>query len=179
MDIIEHLISEHRAVEDLAEQIRDADADVARRTMFDELEHELRVHMAVEEGWLDPIIRSTLGDDEADETETEHDVLRSALDTARPLVAESGFGAALDALDAAMRHHHEEEESDVFPVLQRDAADRLATLDPEALERQARGEAEDTRTYDELYAAAVEVDLTGRSTMTRDELARALEYETT
>jgi hypothetical protein len=78
-----------------------------------------------------------------------------------------------------VEHHAEEEESELFPKLREELGDaalkRLGTELAAAKERHEAGAATDGRSRDELYSLAQERDLPGRSSMTKEELAEALE----
>jgi len=200
MDVLEHLTQEHRQVEDLLQQLSEAD-EGQRPAIIDELERSLALHMAVEERHLYPIVEQVIDQETEDEAETEHDLAREGIAKLRAMADQPGFGAVVDMVAAGIKHHVEEEEGEIFPELRKKAADELAALDPEALEaevaadgaprggrRAANGTAngaakggsrpaagaDDEATRDELYEQAKEADIPGRSSMSKDELRRAL-----
>jgi hemerythrin superfamily protein len=168
MDVIEHLTEEHRKAEQLMERLGQSDPGPARDGIVDQLEEALAVHMAVEEQFLYPIVESALGSEETAEANAEHDLAREGLTIVRDMQAEAGFGAAVDMLKGGVAHHVHEEEGELFPRLRAVAADQLARLDPEKLEKVAGA------TRDQLYEAARNQDIEGRSTMTKSELAAAV-----
>ncbi|HKY16070.1 MAG TPA: hemerythrin domain-containing protein [Microthrixaceae bacterium] len=140
MDVLDHLVEEHRKVEALLKQLGDSDAGPGRERMLADLEEMLRIHMAVEEQFVYPIADDVLDDDDdVEEGENEHDLARDVIENARELVAEPGFGAAIEMLTAGLEHHHGEEERDMFPELHEKAAERIRDLgDPEVLEAKVR-----------------------------------------
>ena len=74
------------------------------------------------------------------------------------LVGQPGFGAAVAMLKAGIAHHVEEEETEVFPKL-----------------REALGYPAADATKRDLYKQAQAAGIEGRSTMTKDELADAVQ----
>ena len=98
-----------------------------------------------------------------------------------------GYDGKLAALIGELRHHVEEEETELLPVLSERASDEeRAELGTRFAEEtgQEFEDAEDLSTdrpagegvtRDELYRRAQEQDIPGRSSMSKDELAKALE----
>ncbi|MBI2704796.1 MAG: hemerythrin domain-containing protein [Actinobacteria bacterium] len=178
MDVIEHLIQEHRKAEQLMDRLQDTDPGTRRDQLVAELTDALATHMAIEEQYLYPIVSEVLGQKTETEAETEHGLARDGLAQLDELHAAPGFGAALDMVKAGIAHHVHEEEHEVFPQLLEKAAERLETLDPNELEAQVnKGRRPDVDlTKDELYRQAQAAEIPGRSAMTKDELAQAVAY---
>lgn len=168
MDLLDHLMKEHREAEDLIAKLEESDPGQRRKELVDELAHALHVHMEVEEQFLYPIVVEVIGQEEADEGNNEHDLAREGVEKLYELIDEPGFAAALDMVKAGIDHHVEDEEDGMFPELRQKAADRLAGLEPEKLEEMI------DLTKDQMYRQAKEAGIEGRSDMTRDELARAI-----
>lgn len=199
MDVLEHLMQEHRTAEDLLAQLARSDAGPQREQLLGELTDALTTHMAVEERFVYPLLAETVGNEESDEAETEHDLTREGLAQMQALVGVHGFGAAVAMVTAGIAHHVREEEQELFPQLRQQAGEQLAQLDPEELEAAVKrdgpnrtnrsrtrngtqhgngrngtqGDGDDA-TKEELYARAQEADIPGRSRMTKEELAAAL-----
>lgn len=175
-DVLDHLTEEHRKVEQLLARLKETDPGDERQRLFDELRSSLATHMAVEERFLYPILADVEDDEEAEDATDEHELARAGLEEAAKRLEEGAFAAAIDTLEAGIAHHVEEEESDQFPALREKAGDRIAALDPEELEAavESGGDAEG-KTRDELYEEAKEAGIEGRSSMTKDELADALD----
>jgi hypothetical protein len=117
------------------------------------------------------------------------------LQKVRNLTGSPHFDEAVNAFVAAVKHHVDEEENDVLPALQQavDAAtlerlgaafakDRATVLqragfdqgdDPSAVPGEDAADLTEA-TRDELYEMAKQADIPGRSSMNKDELARAL-----
>ena len=177
MDVLEHLIEEHRKAESLMAALVDSEPGPERESTLDELEEALSTHMAVEERFVYPIVVDTVGEEDEQGAENEHGLTRAGLAKARELVAEPGFAAAVEMLQAGIGHHVEEEEHEIFPQLREKAAAQIEQLgDPEQLEGQVRSGAasSDGPTKDELYQQAKDAGIEGRSTMSKDELSDAL-----
>ena len=133
MDVLEHLTEEHRKVEALLAQLKEAD-EGQRADLLDQLDEALGTHMAVEERFLYPIVAEVMGEEDAAEATDEHDLARDGLAAARERLEEGAFVAAIETLEAGIAHHVEEEESELFPKLREQAGDRIAQMDPEDLE---------------------------------------------
>lgn len=181
MDVTRLLESDHREVEDLFDRIDSAEG--AERTPFvEQLAVALRAHMKLEEGVVYPAMASVTGQGAVREGETEHDVARTTLAEVERLAPdEPGFGAAFEALKAAISHHVVEEEDEVFPQLRREGADTLARMaTPFMTKRLELGlpmPAEaiaKSATKDELVDEATNVGVTNAGSLTKDELAEAL-----
>lgn len=192
MDVLEHLEHEHREVERMLDELEDTEPGDDRAQLILDLEEALRLHMAVEEQHLYPIVADVMDEEHAVEAQVEHDLARDGLAKLKELAEEPGFGAAVDMLRAGIAHHVREEEDEIFPELRDRAGERIATMDPERLEEEsepvaaiddheppdtewARGRVPAGATRDELYERAKDADIPGRSSMTKDELARALQ----
>ena len=177
MDVLDHLIDEHRQVEVMLEKLAASEEGPSRETTLRELTTSLSTHMKVEERFVYPIVRDVVGEEDEQEAETEHGLTREGLTKLHQLVDAPGFGAAVDMITAGIKHHVDEEEKEIFPQLRDKAQDRLAELgDPDDLEQRVTsddGSAGPTKL--ELYEEAKEAGIVGRSTMSKDELAKALD----
>jgi hemerythrin superfamily protein len=97
-----------------------------------------------------------------------------------------GFGAQLEKFMQAVLHHAQEEESEILPALASAVdGDRLRELGLAFATRRAReltghgfgGNGASGKTREELYEEARELGVPGRSSMTKDELAREIQRE--
>jgi predicted kinase/hemerythrin-like domain-containing protein len=180
MDVIDHLTEEHRKVEGLLAELAESDPGRERQELLDDLESSLSTHMAVEERFVYPVVVDVMGEEPEQEAENEHGLARDGLRQMRDLVDEPGFGAAVEMVTAGISHHVHEEEHEVFPALRERASDRVAALgDPEELERRVQdvggSGGEGGPTKEDLYEQAKDADVEGRSSMTKAELAEALD----
>lgn len=89
----------------------------ARRKTTSKLADALRLHMAIEEELIYPLIATRVGKDEEQEARTEHGLARAGLAQMVELVDEGGFGAAVAMVTAGIKHHVKEEETELFPKL--------------------------------------------------------------
>jgi len=191
-DVVDLIKMQHRAVDALLEQAQKAEpAEIAR--LLRQVADMLMPHSEAEESFVYPAIRQY---DEREDAEVkdgvaEHHHIEQLLqelldgDPSGP-----GYDGKLAAMVAELHHHVEEEEQDLLPILSERASDEereeLGTRFAEVTGHQLEDEAErrsggsggsDTEgaTRDELYEKAKERDIPGRSSMTKHELAEALE----
>lgn len=176
--VLDHLIDEHRKVEGLLHQLKQSETGSERAALFGELTESLGTHMAVEERFVYPVMAEHLGSDIATDAKDEHQLARDSMAEARRRMADGAFEAAIEILESGISHHVEEEERDQFPKLRVQASAELDRMDPAVLEQQVKGTTPapdvDGMTRDELYQAAKEADIAGRSKMTKRELAEAV-----
>jgi hemerythrin superfamily protein len=181
MDPTKLLEADHRMVESLFERIPKA-GENERQPLVAELATALGAHMELEESIVYPGIEGLVGTRTIQEGITEHNLARTVMNKVLALApAEPGFEGALEALKAAIEHHVEEEEGEVFPKVRKDGRDLLDQLEqPVLVKRQQLGLPADAAsvagasTKDELLAEARSLDLTGASSMTKEQLAEAL-----
>jgi len=186
-DIVALITSQHRQVDELLEQAeQDSSAAPALLRQVADL---LRPHSQAEESFVYPRI-AELQPEEAEEVHdgtAEHHHAEQLLDE---LLAggpdQPGWDGKLAALAGELRHHVEEEESDLLPVLAEHAsAEELEELGnrfaaetgssevrPDALT--GAGAPADETSKTDLYERAKDLDVPGRSTMTKEELAKAI-----
>jgi hemerythrin superfamily protein len=186
MDAVTLVINDHRIVEMLFAAYEQATEAEEKLRLVGKIIEELSVHAAVEEQVLYPVVAERLpdGEEEAEHAETEHAEVKEILaQLERTRVDDPSFDTQVRSLISDVRHHVEEEESDMLPKL-RDALGTEELLDLGARLRMAKASAPISPsmetaalidlTKDELYAKAQELDIEGRSDMTKDELARAI-----
>jgi hemerythrin superfamily protein len=199
-DVVQLIEQDHRELEGLFDRVLAGDGD--RRQVLDEIASRLEAHARAEELEVYPVLtRADPGEEEeVEHAHDEHHEAEHLLRMARNLVVSPHFEEAFTAFVDAVKHHVEEEEKEVLPAL-REAVDarRLDELgaafdrvrgellaQPAAVvELMARAEADveadaapDDLTRDELYERARAADIPGRSNMTKDQLAEALQQRT-
>lgn len=192
-DIVDLIKVQHRHMDELLEQAEKAEPDEVL-DLLKQVAGLLLPHSEAEESFVYPAIRN-YDDSEADEVHdgvAEHhhvEELMQQLLTEEP--GGPGYDGKLAAMIGELRHHVEEEEEELLPVLTEKASAeereelgvRFAEVTGYQLEDAAerRGAAASAAsgdggaTRDELYQQAKEQDVPGRSSMTKDELARAVE----
>jgi hemerythrin superfamily protein len=181
MDVTKILEADHRKVEDLFDKIEKAEGD-DRLPLIEELTTSLRGHMKLEETTVYPAMEPVTGHEDVEEGNVEHELARKGLeDVVRLGPDEPGFGAALDAVKAGIKHHVDEEEDDIFPKLRRDGKgvlDKIAT--PFMTKRLELGlpvtadALADASNKDELLEEAKNANIEGAASMNKDDLAQAL-----
>ena len=155
--LLDQLETEHRQVEELFSKLEQAESEGEQRTLVEQLATALTRHMEIEETEVYPAV-AEIDSEMEQEAETEHELGRDGIATLQQMVGQPGFGAALAMLKAGISHHVEEEEGEVFPAL-----------------REALGYPAGDSSKRELYKQAQAADIEGRSTMTKDELAEAVQ----
>jgi len=180
MDVTKILEADHRKVEDLFDKIEKAEGD-DRLPLIEELTTSLRGHMTLEETTVYPTMEPVTGHEAVEEGNVEHQLGRKGLDDVVRLGPDQpGFGAALDAVKAGIKHHVDEEEDEIFPKLRSNGKvlhemampfmkKRLELglpITPDALAAASN--------KDELLEEARAAEIDGASSMTKDDLAEAL-----
>jgi hemerythrin superfamily protein len=189
-DAVTLITNDHRTLERLFTRLQAGKGD--RRALVDEIAARLTAHSHAEEQHVYPALRDTapVDADTVDHAYHEHAEADHLLTKVRNLIDSPHFDQALDEFVAAVKHHVEEEESEVLPALGKSVdkttleqlGDAFHRARAEQL-RQTRYNDHDTAsdtgdltdaTRDELYELAKQADITGRSSMNKDQLTQAL-----
>jgi hemerythrin superfamily protein len=155
--LLDQLETEHRQVEDIFAKLERAENEGQQRPLVEQLVTALTRHMEIEETEVYPEV-AKLDAEMEQEAENEHQLGRDGLATLQSMVGQPGFGAAVEMLKAGIGHHVEEEEGEVFPAL-----------------REALGCPAGDSSKRDLYKRAQAAGIEGRSTMSKDELAEAVQ----
>lgn len=180
-NVIDVLMQQHREAEQMLTQLKGTGGeDVA---LLEHAGQDLRIHMKLEEELLYPFLRENIpnGKELMAEANKEHSEARDALGKCET-TSGAPFEQALQTLTEGVLHHVEEEEGEIFPKM-REHVDqaKLEQFGQEVVTRYEALKAEgftgktEGKARDELYAEAKEIGIEGRSTMTKDELAQAVE----
>jgi len=165
-DLLKRLEQEHREVEKLLERLEHTEEPDQRMELLQKVEAALSEHMRVEEEQVYPLMAAIDGE-MAEEAQHEHDGARELLAKVREMAPDTpGFGASVAALAGAIAHHVEDEENEAFPKLRQER--------PEGLQLDDQADDASELSRDELYEQAKELDVSGRSSMSKDELAAAV-----
>jgi len=185
MNINQLLMAQHREAEKLFEELEEAEPE-QRRALSTALAAKLEMHMELEEQIVYPAIRRLVEGSDRDVAEAgaEHELVRRGIEQLLALDADTpGFDGLIAMLKAGVLHHVEEEEKEVLPNLAESATKhQLEELARQCQERIVRAGGRspaidaEAATRDELYDRAREADIDGRSDMTKEELAAALEH---
>ncbi len=180
-DVISMIKTDHREVERLFSLMRE-----------DHSSHPLVLPLAVamvtahsraEEDHVYPVVAREAGERaEARHSIEEH---QQAEQLGQQLVSmdpeSDGFAARREEFMRAVLHHAQEEESEILPALAEAVdGDRLQELGMAFAARRAQeltghSFGPDGRTREDLYEEARELDVPGRSSMTKEELARGIQ----
>ena len=176
-DVVDLIMQDHREVERLFEQMKQ---EPDQRPMLVPVVTTLLVaHSRAEEAEVYPVARDEA--DEADEVAHSQEEHAKAEQLLQRLASTdhhaSDFDTLLDELIKDVTHHVEEEESAVLPGMRERLSDERRTELGEAFlaaRAQHMGDQPGEATKDELLRQARNAGIEGASSMTRDELHKAL-----
>lgn len=179
MNVVDLILQDHRELERLFDELRSQPEK--RRSLVPVMATLLFAHSRAEEAEVYPAAREAGGSEDVEHSQKEHlvaDQLAARLGGADPDGSE--FDDLLGQLIDAVKHHLEEEEEDVLPHMgdrmSADELDRLGRAFLASREEHLGGQQEDI-TKGELEQQAQNIDLAGRSEMSKDELADELSDE--
>lgn len=181
MDALELLKSDHDTVRKLFKEFEEAqESEDSRRmsTLAQTIAHELEVHTAIEEEVFYPEAERVGGEAEelVKEGVEEHHVVDMLIAEIRDLEpSDETFVPKMTVLIENVEHHAEEEESELFPKLREAFGDERLQRIGEALTKAKQRHELDGVSKEELYEKARDQDVKGRSRMSKEELAKAVE----
>lgn len=179
-DVVDLIMRDHREVERLFEQMK---AEPDQRPMLVPVVSALLIaHSRAEEAEVYPVARDESGQaDEVAHSQEEHAEAEALLERLASLDHNAAaFDDALEELIEAVTHHVEEEESSVLPGMRDNLpSERLAELGEAFISARAEhmGEMPGEATREELALQAENAGISGSSSMSKDELQRALRNE--
>jgi hemerythrin superfamily protein len=183
-DIVQVIKAQHRQVDELLDQAAEDGADTA--ALLQQVARLLIPHSQAEEDFVYPAIRAKASDagDEVEDGVVEHHQIEEMLQNLlRGEPGEAGYDGTLAAITGELRHHVQEEEEELLPLLEQhstaDEREEMGRRFAAATTGKAPGSATSASdlTRDELYERAKQQDVPGRSTMTKDELAEAVDLD--
>jgi hemerythrin superfamily protein len=119
MDAIEMLEEQHRDVEDLFDEIEEAEG-AEKREVFAEIADQLVIHSAIEEKHFYPAVKARQTEDLLRESLEEHlSAKRIIADLLDMKVEDEQFDAKVDVLKELIQHHVKEEEDELFPKVRK------------------------------------------------------------
>ena len=186
MDALELLKSDHDIVRQLFsdfEEAQEAEDDGRMGEVAERIFHELEVHTAIEEEVFYPEAEAAGPEVEelVKEGVQEHHVVEVLMGELRDLQpGDEEFAPKMTVLIENVEHHAEEEETEMFPQLRDAFGDERLERMGEALRhakqrREQTGNSAEGLSKEELYERAREQDVKGRSDMTKEELAEAVD----
>jgi hemerythrin superfamily protein len=190
-DVIEMLNHDHREVEVLFTEFESSQSyDVAM-----EICEELLLHATVEEEIVYPALRQADAEIER-EAEQEHKEAEQLIEQIQALQpGDPQLTPLVMRLKQSVQHHVEEEETQAWPKMRQQFADKLESLGQAVEQRKEQLKTEEggeipleggrtspssatggllDLTKEELYEKAKQADIKGRSNMKKEELAEAL-----
>jgi hemerythrin superfamily protein len=195
--IVQVLQAEHRAVEDLLEQLAAEENETERSELVKQIKRELMAHSTAE----DRVVYSTIEQNEAMAEDIEHARDEHAgIEEALMAVAEADpsaddFKEKVQELTQCVQHHVKEEENEILPkaskfideqtshelalLFKKQKQLEIETLDETEPDLAGDGATaaqggEEEMTVEELRARAAELGIEGRSKMTKVELVHAI-----
>ncbi len=176
------LKDDHRKVEQLFEEFEES----SEHSVVLQICQELTAHAIVEEELLYPVLKridpENYTDAEAEHSEAKQLIAR--LESMSP--EDTHLEAVVMELKGVITHHVEEEEGEIFDELQKELGKELDEVGDRIIERKQamgmptdRGDsgaagALDDMTKEELYEKAQAAGIEGRSSMSKEELIKAL-----
>jgi hemerythrin-like domain-containing protein len=161
-ELLQTLESQHRDAEDLLKKLAEATEADEQRPLVEQLVAAMSEHMEIEETQVYPEL-AKLDGEMTEEANVEHGLAREGLAKLTEMIGMPGFGAAVEMVAGGISHHVEDEENEAFPKLRKSLGLRGSSS--------SSGEP----TKEELYEQAKEAGIEGRSSMSKAELADAIE----
>ena len=120
MNAIELLEGQHRQVEDLFDQLREAETPREKERLFTELADKLAVHTTIEERHFYPSVKSKETEAILAESVEEHLTAKRILSDLLDIDAsDDSFDPRIKMLREEVSHHVEEEETELFPEVRK------------------------------------------------------------
>ena len=120
MDAIELLTTQHRAVEDMFEQIQqEKPGSATHRRLFGDLADALAVHTTIEEKIFYPSVKRADTEDLLEESVEEHLEVKRVLATLLETAQDGDVSAELEELAGLTEEHVIEEEQELFPKVRK------------------------------------------------------------
>ncbi|NEX62928.1 hemerythrin domain-containing protein [Noviherbaspirillum sp. 17J57-3] len=115
MDAVQYLTAQHRLLEEMMDQVADAD-EGEKKQVFASVADQLTVHIASEERIFYPAVKAARTEDILLESLEEHLSLKRLLaDLLEMKPSEQTFDPKFKVLKEQTEHHHKEEEEHLFP----------------------------------------------------------------
>ena len=182
-NVVDLIMNDHRELERIFDQLMTQPDK--RPSLVPVMITLLTAHSRAEESEVYPAAKDSGGSEDVEHSQKEHlEADQLAAKVAETDYDSPEFGEALQKLIDAVKHHVEEEETDLLPTLE-ESVDRTRLEELGERFEEQRVELLSDHGYDggavtgdetkaELYEHAKEADIPGRSSMNKDELARAL-----
>jgi hypothetical protein len=115
-DLVALVTADHRHIEECLHTLARSLPGPQRTCLVTELNALLIIHLQIEEATVHPMMRDLMESSHEEESDVEHELIRSVLAQATQLVDAPGFRCAIEMLSAGVRHHVDDEEQIVLPT---------------------------------------------------------------
>src|SRR3954451_25396658 len=120
MNAIDMLEEQHREVEDLFDQLREAETPKEKERLFTEVADKLAIHATIEERHFYPSVKAKETEALLLESVEEHlPVKRILADLMETDAGDDSFDPRIKLLREEVSHHVEEEETELFPEVRK------------------------------------------------------------
>jgi len=155
---LDFLMDQHRQVEELFDELEDAESADERTEVCALICDNLAIHAKIEESYFYPAVQAARTEDILLESLEEHvQVKRAIVDLLALSATDERFLATANVLKESVQHHVEEEEGDLFPKVRKlFNTDRLVAIAQEMMAKVVELEGTDARknVAKEIKAAA-------------------------
>lgn len=181
MDAVTAIMNDHRVMEKLFAALRVGDGDPAE--VLAEVEVRLLAHSVAEEEHVYPkLVKEDPGEaGQVHHGVEEHREAEEKLAAAKNALGGPGFAKACAEFIHSVTHHVEEEETEILPALREETSETELEELGAAFEQRRLAElvkagyTDQNITRDDLYNAARDAGVSGRSNMNKEELRTALQ----
>lgn len=120
MNAVDLLLSHHRRLEALLEELADAKGEEERARLFGQAADHLTMHITIEEEIFYPAVKAKRTEDILLESLEEHLSLKRVLaDLLQMQASDDRYEPKLHVLKEQTEHHHKEEEEHLFPKVRK------------------------------------------------------------
>jgi hemerythrin superfamily protein len=183
--VIDLIKQDHRKVEGLFSEFKKTKSF----TTAQQICAELTAHALLEEELLYPLLKNQVDAEETEHAQEEHDEAKQLIARIQAMRPDSPeLPSMVQKLEKGITHHVKEEETEVLPKAEKQLAQELQKMEAHFIERKQQlveaiveeGPAGATTslvdlTREELYQKAQQMDITGRSEMTKEQLLEAIQ----
>jgi hemerythrin-like domain-containing protein len=134
------LTADHQKVKDLFEEYDSAEESSERKTIAEQVFHELEIHTQLEEDIFYPAVAKKGGDEPKKlvaEARKEHEKVKHLIASLRKLEAsDEKYDELFQELMENVEHHVKEEEDELFPIAESELGDEIEDLGAKMQKRQ-------------------------------------------
>jgi hemerythrin superfamily protein len=132
MNALEMLKNDHRKVDQLFEQMNNAEEFSEKTELFQKIKDELQLHASLEESSFYPLFSEKPGfEDLVEDSIDDHQEVKSLLEEISAIEDEDEFDERIDELMESVQYHVEQEENEFFPrveaILSKEELDQMGS----------------------------------------------------